>query len=250
MIWVMAVRDMQARYVGSVGGFLWVVAQPLAMVAVYYFVFAVGFRAQGPTGTSYVVWFVGGLVPWMFFAETLGPITNSVVGNAHLVKKTLFPSEFLPMVNLLSGLLPHAVFLALLLMLLVGYGVPLRIERGLVLYFLFCSLVLLVGLGWILASLQVFFPDVRHGVGIILNLWFWGTPIVWNREQIPRTYWRYIDLNPINYIVDGYRGLLVYTDIRWPTWEATAYFWGVASTLFFLGYYVFRRLKPEFPDVM
>jgi len=93
MIWVMAVRDMQARYVGSVGGFLWVVAQPLAMVAVYYFVFAVGFRAQGPTGTSYVVWFVGGLVPWMFFAETLGPITNSVVGNAHLVKKTLFPSE-------------------------------------------------------------------------------------------------------------------------------------------------------------
>lgn len=250
MIWIMAMRDVQARYIGSVGGFFWILAKPLALVAVYYFVFAVGFKAKGPEGTPYVIWFVGGLVPWMFFAETLLPMTNSVLSNAHLVKKTLFPTESLPVVNLLSGLLPHAVFLGLLLILLIIYGIPLKFERALVLYFLLCSCTLLLGMGWMLSALQVFFRDTEHGMGIILNLWFWSTPIVWTWQQIPQAYWKYFELNPMNYIIEGYRGLLVYSDIRWPTAESTAYFWGVTITLLFVGLFVFRRLKPEFPDVM
>lgn len=250
MVWIMAMRDVKARYIGSVGGFFWILAKPLALVVVYYFVFAVGFKARGPEGTPYVVWFVGGLVPWMFFAETLLPIITSVVNNAHLVKKTLFPSESLPVVNLISGLLPHAVFFGLLLALLVFYGIPLRFERLWVLYFLLCTCTLLLGLGWVLAALQVFFRDIEHGMGIILNLWFWGTPIVWTWQQIPQTYWRYLKLNPMNYIIEGYRGLLVYSDIRWPTLEATVYFWGVTITLLLAGLFIFRRLKPEFPDVM
>jgi len=250
VIWAMAIRDLQARYAGSIGGFLWALAQPLALVTVYYFVFAVGFRAQGPQGTPFVPWFVAGLVPWLFFSETLQAITHSVIGNSHLVKKTLFPTETLPMVNLIAGLLPHAVFLLLLLGLLFGYGISLRPERLLVVYFLGCTCLLLIGLGWVLASLQVFFRDVGHGLSIILNIWFWVTPIVWHRELIPDTYWRLLSLNPVQYIVEGYRGVLISSDVHLPSIESTACFWGITLLLLLLGYYTFNRLKPEFPDVM
>jgi ABC-type polysaccharide/polyol phosphate export permease len=250
VIGALAMRDFQSRYAGTAGGALWAVLHPLAITTVFYFVFAVGFRAQGPSGTPFVLWFVCGLIPWFFFNDTLLAISRSVTGNSHLVKKTVFPTEVLPLVQLGSGLLPHLVFMLVLAGLMIASGVTLSVSRLLFVYFTFCACVLLLGLGWLLSALQVFFKDVAQGLTIILNLWFWMTPIVWPLDAVPAQYRHLLMLNPAYYIIDGYRGMLVFDRIGWPDVAASLCFWGITCVLLVVGAYVFHRLKPEFADVI
>ncbi len=250
MILALAVRELQSRYVGTFGGILWTFAHPLAVITVFYFVFAVGFRSQGPDGTPFLLWFVCGLVPWLFFNETLLAATDSITRHAHLIKKTVFPSEILPVVNITAGLVPHSIFLLIVTGLLAWYQVPFAADRLMVVYFLLCACVLLLGLGWLLSAIQVFYRDVSHALSIVLNLLFWTTPIVWSSDMIPEEYRGLLFFNPMYYIIEGYRGLLVFNEIVWPSAAHTAYFWCVVTATFLAGAYVFGRLKPEFADVM
>jgi len=249
MITALAVRDLQSRYVGTLGGILWAVIHPVAIVSVFYFVFAVGFRAQGPSNVPFILWFVSGLVPWFLFNDTLMAITNSVTGNARLVKKNVFPSEIFPLVHTGASLFPHLIFLFILLGLLVIFDVPLLAERILVAYYLVCTIVLVCGLGWLLSSLQVFYRDISQALPVILNVWFWSTPIVWPQTMVSEKYLGILFWNPIYYIVEGYRDILIYDSVIWPTTAETSYFWGITTFVLVLGTYVFRRLKPEFADV-
>ena len=250
MIFALALRDLESRYAGTLGGTLWAFAHPVAIVVVFYFVFAIGFMAQGPVNTPFILWFVCGLVPWFFFGETLTAITNSITCNTHLVKKTVFPTEILPLVHLVSGLFPHAIFLLILSGMLVFFKIPLSLDRLGVAYFLICNCVFLLGLGWMLSALQVFYRDIAQGLTIILNLWFWITPIVWSPDIMPPEYRGLMFYNPVFYLIEGYRGMLIFESAVWPGALATAYFWSVTALFFIFGNYVFRRLKPEFADVI
>jgi ABC-type polysaccharide/polyol phosphate export permease len=250
LILALALRDLQSRYAGTLGGVLWTFAHPLAVVSIFYFVFAIGFKSQGPDSTPFILWFVCGLVPWFFFNDTLLAATDSITRHAHLVKKTVFPSEILPFVNLTSGLVPHAIFLLIVVGMLAFFNVPFLANRFLAVYFLICACVFLLGLGWMLSALQVFYRDISHALSIILNLWFWATPIVWTPDIMPAEYRGLLFYNPMYYIIEGYRGLLIFNTAVWPSAWHTAYFWGIAALTFVVGAYVFGRLKPEFVDVM
>lgn len=250
LVFALAVRELQSRYVGTLGGILWTFAHPLAVITVFYFVFAVGFRSQGPGRTPFLLWFVCGLVPWFFFNETLLAATDSITRHAHLIKKTVFPSEILPVVNITAGLVPHTIFLLIVTGLLVWFQIPLEAGRLLVVYFLLCTCALLVGLGWLLSAIQVFYRDVSHALSIVLNLWFWTTPILWSPDMIPEEYRGLLFFNPMYYIIEGYRGLLIYNEIIWPNVQHTVYFGGAVAVTFAAGAYVFSRLKSEFADVM
>jgi ABC-type polysaccharide/polyol phosphate export permease len=250
MILALAARELENRYAGTLGGILWTFAHPLAVITVFYFVFAIGFKSSGPGRTPFLLWFVCGLVPWFFFNETLLAATNSITSHTHLIKKTVFPSEILPVVNIAAGLVPHAIFLLIVTGLLVWYQVPFLAERLLVFYFPLCACVMLLGLSWLLSAIQVFYRDVSHALSIVLNLGFWATPIMWSADMIPEEYRRLLFLNPMYYIIEGYRGLLVFNEIVWPSVAHTTYFWCVVTAMFLAGAYVFGRLKPEFADVM
>src|SRR3990172_268663 len=217
MIRALALRDLQSRYAGTLGGTLWAFAHPLAIVVIFYFVFVFGFKAQGPSGIPFILWFVCGLVPWFFFNDTLLAITDSITRNAHLVKKTVFPTEILPLVHLISGLFPHVIFMLIVVGMLAFFKVPFLIDRLLVVYFLICACALLIGLGWLLSALQVFYRDISHALTIILNLWFWATPIVWPPDLIPAEFRGLLFYNPMYYVIEGYRGLLIFNSAVWPS---------------------------------
>lgn len=246
----LALRDLKSKYAGSVGGVLWTLAHPIAIVVIYYFVFTIGFRVQAPGDTPFILWFVCGLVAWFFFNETLLSITNSITSNTHLVKKTIFPTEILPFVHLTSGLFSHFIFLFILAGMLYFFEIQFLASRIAVTYFILCNLVLVLSLGLILSALQVFYRDISHGLTITLNLLFWVTPIVWSPKIMPGEYQSLILYNPVNYIVQGYRGVLIYETTSWPSTSTTLYFWLVTSLILFAGSYMFCRLKPEFPDVI
>jgi ABC-type polysaccharide/polyol phosphate export permease len=250
MILTMAARELKSRYAGTLGGLIWAFIHPIATVCIFYCVFALGFRARGPGNIPFILWFVCGLTPWFYFNETLQTITNSITANAYLVSKTVFPTELLPLIYIISGLFPHIVFMLMIGAMIAVFHLPFFPERLLVLYYLFCTTILLLGLGWLFAALQVFYRDLAQGLTISLNMWFWLTPIVWQQNIVPPAYHRLLEANPIYYIVEGYRGLLIYPEPIWPSLHQTLAFWLIVASLLLAGAVIFRRLKPEFADVI
>jgi len=249
MICALAVRDLKSKYIGTLGGIFWIFATPLATVIIFYFVFAVGFKATGPREVPFIIWFVCGLVPWLFFNGSLIAITNSIVGNMPLVKKTIFPTEILAFTYLLSESFIHLIFFLILCVMLFMFQIKFEISRFLFVYYFVCMVALLLGLGWVLSALQIFYRDIAQGLGIFLNLLFWATPIVWSADILPLEYARWVTYNPISYIVEGYRDALVFSQVRLPDLYTTIYYWVFTLTFLFVGNYLFRKLKTEFADV-
>src|SRR5258706_2264679 len=164
VIWAMAKRDVAARYVGTIGGVLWAVLQPALTVVIYWFVFSVGFKAQGPAGMPFVLYFVSGLVPWLFFSEVLISSMNAVTANASLIKKTTFPAEVLPLVHFVSSSFTHVVLVVILCVLawFYGYGPKLTVVQ--VIYYYGALGCFLLGLSWLVGSLQVVHPDLGQAM--------------------------------------------------------------------------------------
>ncbi len=250
IIWIMAIRTIQNRYVGTLGGMAWALLQPLIMIVVYWFVFSVGFRVKPPGGVPFIIVFLCGQIPWATFNETLMANVYGVTGNAHLVKKTVFPTEILPLVNLLAGFIGHVIMIGILAVILFLNGVSLSFYSLQFFYYLTALSAFTLGLSWLLAAFQVFYRDVAQILGALLPLWFWLTPIVWFADMLPPKYLFLLRLNPLTYIVDGYKDSFIYHSPFWAHPLQGIYFWAVSVILLFVGAFLFRRLKPLFAEVL
>lgn len=168
IIWAMAKRDLAARYAGTVGGVFWAFVHPALMVVIYWFVFSVGFKAQRAGDMPFVLYFVSGLVPWLLFSEVLMASMSAVTANASLIKKTVFPSEVLPLVHFVSSSFAHVVFLAIVCALCWYYGYGPKLTLVQVLYYYAALGCLLLGLSWLVGSIQVFHRDLAQAVNALL----------------------------------------------------------------------------------
>lgn len=250
MIKAMALREIQSRYIGTLGGLLWSIIQPLMMILVYWFVFSVGFKVQPAGGVPFIVVFLCGLIPWSMFSEAITTGTNAISANAHLVTKTVFPTEILPIVYIVASLITHTIMLGIFIVVMWFNKISLSFYNLQFLYYLFGLSVFSLGLGWFLSAINVFYKDVAHIVGVILNMWFWFTPIVWILDMIPPKFQYIIKLNPMFYIVDGYKSSFIYHLPFWRSPKEMVYFWVVCALVFVAGAFTFRKLKPEFAEVL
>jgi len=250
MIKAMAFQVIRNQYAGTFGGFLWSVINPLMLILIYWFVFTGIFRAQTAEDVPFVVVFCCGFIPWMAFSEILMTSTNAITSNSHLVTKTVFPTEILPMVNIVAGLITHVIMLLIFFALMVFNHVPFSLFNFQFIYYTFAMIVFVLGLGWFMSSLHVFFRDIAQTLGVILNVWFWLTPIVWNVTMVPQKYQFLIRLNPMYYIIEGYKSSFLYHEVFWKNHKLGIYYWIIALLVFILGGLVFRKLKPEFPEVL
>lgn len=250
LLLAMAIRDVESRHVGTLGGFFWSILQPIATVAIFWMVFSLGFKAKGPSDMPFALYFIGGFVPWLLFTDTLNAGVNAITRNAVLVKKTLFPTEILAASYFVSASFAHAVLLAALVALALVSGYSLSASVLTVTYFYAALACFSVGLSWLLGSLQVFHRDIAQAVNVFVGLWFWLTPIVWTPNMLPKEIMSVLEWNPLYYIVEGYRAAVFYGD--WQILEArnAVSFWVVTFVVLFAGATVFRRLKPDFGDVL
>ena len=158
--------------------------------------------------------------------------------------------SILPVVKLVGTFVTHSIFLLLLMVLILLYGMPFSIYWFQALYYFGAMSVLVLGLSWIFSSINVFARDTGQIVSIILQFGFWGTPIFWDIGIMPEKIQFIIKLNPMYYIVQGYRESFIYFIPFWKHLELTIYFWTVAIFLFIIGALIFRRLRPHFADVL
>jgi ABC-type polysaccharide/polyol phosphate export permease len=246
----MARREVARQYVGSLLGFIWTFIQPLAMILVFWVVFSVGFKMQPINDAPFVVWLTAGMAAWFVFADILNGCAMAIISNAHLIKKTLFHSQMLPVVKIVSGLITHSVFLLVLGTLIVFQKMPFSLYYVQFLYYLLCLCVLVLGLGLGISALNVFVRDVGQITAVVLQIGFWATPIFWDISIMPPAVRTVAKLNPMFYIVQGYRESFIYFVPFWAHPVQTLYFWFVALTVFAIGALVFKKLKLQFADVL
>lgn len=250
LILAMAKREISAQYVGSLLGFIWTFIHPLVLIFVFWFVFSVGFKVKPMNDVPFVVWLTAGMAPWFLFAQIVTASVGTVVVHANLIKKTVFHSEILPIVSIACGIVTHFVFLVLLVFLLALQHMVFSLYALQFLYYLFCLCVLTLGIGWIISALNVFLRDVGQMIGVVIQVGFWATPIFWDIQMMPPKVQMLLKLNPVFYIVQGYRDSFIYQKGFWEHPYLTLYFWAVTLFILVVGVVVFQRLKPQFADVL
>ena len=245
------VRDLKARYVGSFMGLFWSVIHPIVLLVSYTFVFSVifGIRPQPDAGTtSFPLLLFCSILPWLFFQDTLQRSSTIIIDNANLVTKTLFPSEILPLVILLSSFVNHLIGFAILLCIIFFVLGKVSVFILLIPVYLFLLMLFTLGISWFVSSLNVFVRDISQVLSVILTFWFWFTPIFYATNRFPPKLLFLINFNPLAHIVTGYRDCLL--RMRMPDLNILAILGLASLAVFVLGGLFFRKTKREFVDVL
>ena len=250
LIVTLARRDVATQYVGSLLGFIWTFINPLVMIFIFWVVFSFGLRVRPKSDVPFVVWLTAGMAVWFVFVNIVNGSCGLIVAHAPLIKKTLFHSEILPVMKVVSCLITHSVFLVVLIGLIIIQKMPFSFYYWQFSYYLFCMAVLALGISWIVSALNAFIRDVGPIVALVLQMGFWATPILWDIQIMPPGIQVIFKCNPMYYIVQGYRESFIYFAPFWSHPVQTLYFWCVAITFFITGALIFRKLKPQFPDVL
>lgn len=255
LIWKLAVNDFKKRYAGSYLGKIWAFIQPVVTVLMYWIVFDKVFQTRAQLVASgvevpYVLYLTAGLVPWFFFSEALSNGTGALLEYTYLVKKVVFKISILPLIKVVAAGFTHIFFVAVLLVIATGYGYFPTISTLQVIYYTICLFVLVLGICYMTSAVVVFFRDLQQIIGIGLQLGMWATPILWDINMLSPTMQKVMRINPLVYIVEGYRNAVYgnrwfFTDV-----SGTLYFWAITAFLFVLGAFVFKRLKIHFADVL
>ncbi len=251
LIWRLSLAEVRERYASTVFGSLWAVLQPAILIMVFWFVFAYGLRLTSPAAeVPFFLLLIVGLGVWFCFSDAVQGGTNAVTQRAYLVKKIAFPLEILPVVPVVSALLVHAVMLMLILVILAVNDIYPTWKALSVLYYAAALVVFSSALAYLLSALNVFHRDVGQTAGVMLQLWFWLTPIIWSPDMFSGTARRVLEMNPMYYIVVGYREALLHGYASTLTWQAAATFWIITGLTLGTGVMLFRRLQPDFADVL
>lgn len=258
LIWNLAKNDFRKKFAGSYFGVIWAFVTPVITVLLYWFVFQAGLHSEVHdlrTGIKFpfVLWLMAGLVPWFYFQEAMNGGANVLVEYSYLVKKVVFQIDMLPVVKLVSALFTHAFFVCFVILIywLMGYPPDFYVLQ--VVYYSFCMILFTTGLVYALGAVTVFFRDMKEVVGIVLQIGMWITPIMWDMESmavIPGWALKILRLNPMYYIVSGYRDALIHKIGFWEHPGQTAFFWAITLVILFVGSAVFKRLRPHFADVL
>jgi len=250
LILEMAKRDISAQYTGSFLGLIWAFVNPLAMIFILWLVFSIGFKAAPQGNVPFVVWLAAAIAIWNTFSEAVSSSTSALVNNSHLVKKVLFPLSILPLVKIVGSFVTHLVFLLVLVLLIICYGLPFSLFWFQALYYFLAMSVLALGVSWLTSSINVFARDTGQIVNVMLTFGFYLTPIIWDLHIMPERLRFLLKLNPMFYIVQGYRDSFLYSVPFWHHWQLTLYFWSATSIIFVIGAVIFLRLRPHFADVL
>jgi lipopolysaccharide transport system permease protein len=244
-------RDFQQRYVGSAAGWLWGVIHPIVLLLSYTFIFSVCMGVKpGPTQAtqSYPLFLITGMLPWLLFSETVMRSSSSLVEQANLITKTVFPAEIVPLAIFLSSLMSHLIAIALVIVgaaIILGHVSPALLILPV---FMFLLGLFSVGIGWIASSLQVYLRDTAQVLTVALTFWLWLTPIFIAEDKFPHKLRFLIAANPLAYIVRAYRDLLLGANLPALTDLGGAAVFGVVT--FFAGGMFFRYMKRGFADVL
>ncbi len=257
LIWKLAKNDFKTRYAGSYMGVIWAMVQPVVTIALYYFVFEVVFNNRSQLLASgieapYVLWLTAGLVPWFYFSEAIMQGTQALLEYNYLVKKVVFKISVLPIIKIIAATFIHLFFTVVMLIMYFCYGYTPDWYLLQLPYYSLCMFIFVLALSYTTCAIVVFFRDLSQIINILLQVGMWATPILWDISLLAQWqgYEIIFKINPVYYVVNGFRSALFEKTWFWQDFYSTMYFWIVTAVFFGIGALIFKRLKVHFADVM
>lgn len=248
-------RDLEARYKGSILGNLWPLLNQLSQLLIYTYVFSIvlqvklSLKGLPSNDLTFGLWMFAGLIPWMAFTSGFMQAAGSVVGQPNLVKKVVFPLGLLPLVPVLSTFIESSFGLVALIVLVALTTQVVHATLWLLPLVWVTQLLLTTGLSYLVAGLTLFLRDTPQTISVILNLWFYLTPIVYPASIIPEQWRSWVFwLNPLAAIAEVYRDLILVGEVtHWGEWGVAS---AIALVIFLLGFQCYQKLRPAFADVL
>lgn len=236
-------KDVGGKYKNSVLGVLWSFLYPLLQIAVYAIVFQLIMRSNME---NYTVFVCCGLIPWNFFSTAISRSSFTMIENGNILKKVYFPREILPISVVTSEAVNFVISTIIILAFVLGTGMGLTWYVIFYPVILLIQYILLIGISLFVSSITVYFRDLQHFIGIALQLLFYATPIVYATNIIPESYQWILRLNPMTFIIDGYRSIFYYQ--QQPDFISLGITLLVSLILCVVGYLLFSKLQKRFAE--
>jgi ABC-2 type transport system permease protein len=241
LIWALALKELKVRYKRSVLGFMWALLNPALMMLVLSVVFSTIMRFSIP---HYAIFLLSVLLPWTFFSQSLSYAVESIVGNGELIKKVSVPKLVFPVAAVVSNIINLLLSLIPLALLVVGMRHPFYKTWLFLPIPMLALIIFTLGMTFFFATANVYYRDVAHIIQVVLSAWFYLTPIIYALDFIPQNRQWLFKLNPIIYVINGFR-LAVYYGML-PRWQSIAASFVCAFVALAIGFGVFRKYQDEF----
>lgn len=245
-------KEVTSRYQGSIIGFMWSFFNPILMLLVYTFVFSVVFNAKWGGGeqdkSEFAIILFAGLMVFNFFAECITKAPGLIIGNVNYVKKVIFPLEILPLISMASALVNLIISFSvwLVFFIVIKGSVPLTIIFFPVILAPMCLMTM--GVTWFLSAFTVYVRDTTQIVNMFVSVLMFLSPIFFPIDALPEKYRLIMRANPLGEIIEQTRNVLIWDrGVSW-NWVMSSMLLGILCSL--AGYYLFKRMKDGFADVL
>lgn len=250
LVLTLSVRSFKSVYFGSALGFTWAILEPMVYVFMIWFFMSRVMKAPPPDGYPYVPWLMASMAVWNFISQSLTTSTGAFRSYSFLIKRPQLTLAIVPILDILAAAYVHAIFVGILILLLLVSGVSFSIYWFQALYYFFATVVLLYGVSLITASISPFLKDMRNIVQVLLQIGFWVSPIFWSPESYPSKLVFLLKMNPLTYLLEGYRKSFLYHQPFWEDWMGGIYFWSITLIVLLIGVWTYSKLRPHFGDVI
>lgn len=247
----LAVYDIKVRNSGTWFGFLWNFFNPALQILVYWFVFAIGLKSAAPQGEySYLIWMIMGIIPWFYISEALNASTLAIYGFQAELKRMRFPVAIVPIKTVLASLISHVMAMVVVMGIFFASGYRIGIHFLSVFYYMAASFVFLAGYALLASAITVLFKDFQKIISSVIRLLFYISPVVWVQDSLSGSIAKALRLNPLAYLINGYRDSILYNQPFYAEWRYGLYFWAITLLLLWAGCTLHMRFRKRFMDVI
>lgn len=246
LVWALVVRHLNARYRGSMMGFLWSFLNPLCLIAIYSLVFKYYIRFSQVE--HYTLFLFTGLLPWIWFSSAVIESTASISSGGSLITKAMFPAQVLPVVSVLTNFANFLFALPLLFAFVIYSDVALTTPLLILPLIMLIELMFIMGMALALSALNVYYRDVQHIIGNIMTFWFFLCPVIYPATSIPERFRFTLILNPVALFTQGYHD--VFLQGQFPDFETLGYLSAVSLLVFLVGSMIFNRYREGFAELV
>lgn len=236
-------KEIRGKYKKSMLGILWSFLNPLLMLMVYAIIFPIILKSPEK---NYVMFLMCALIPWNFFTTVLTQGASTVVANGNILKKVYFPREILPISIVTSGLINFLISCIIIFIFLIFTGIGFSKYILLLPIMIIVEYILLLGITFIMSSVTVYLRDLEHIIGVVIQALFYATPIVYSFSMIPKDFMWVFKLNPMAYVIQGYRDVLYYQTM--PDLAGIGIIALFSIVLLVVGYIIFNKLQKNFAE--
>ncbi len=251
LAWQLGKNDFKNRFANTSLGSIWGFLQPFVFMMMYVIVFQFIFKQVGPNGSPFIVWFMPGMAMWMCINDGIISTSNSIRAYSYLVKKVVFPVDVIPIISLIGNSFVTIFLILIATLICIVYGFIPNIIM--MVYIIFAAYCFLIAFTRFTSAIVTLVPDFSNLLGIVMQVFFWFTPIVWNLSMVAEhpIILRLLECMPFTYLVTGFRNCFMEGNIVTQGHGIyTLIFWVITIILFIWGNYIFKKNKKDFADVL